>query len=159
MTKAINVHPDGNFTPHALVKVTAWATEGKTKRWIAASLDVPFKRFEALMDKAKGDNPLRIAWETGYAAHEQEIVDRLIAVGKGESKGAMIALIFYSKAKLGWTDKADAPGTGADNRVQIFLPAPMARGEYYKMMGVQDPADTAKDIGSAVTIDLQPNKT
>lgn len=175
MTKAIMVRPDGTLSPKALELLTQRAAEGKTQRSIAAELGLPLKKFELVLDRKKGDNPERLAWEAGHARIEQAVADSFLAAGMGQTieapqvdeqgnvmlnddgsekkvrvrgtnggKNSVIALIYYSKAQLGWTEKA-AGALVNDNRIQITLPGPMTQEAWFKGLGIDKPLDYRKD--------------
>lgn len=121
------------------------AAENKTQRSIAAELGVPYRSFEAMLNKEKGHNDLRLAWERGHAAVEQKIADFLLKSATGASKGAVIAAVFFAKARLGWSDK-EAPAN-VQNNININLPKPMSRDEYFKSLGISGPIDSRmKDV-------------
>lgn len=86
MTKAINVNDKNEFTPAALKKIEAWAKEGKTLAYIAAQLELPLRKLNAMFEKEKGDNGGRLAYERGRAVKEQEHLDYLEAACRGTCK-------------------------------------------------------------------------
>lgn len=87
MTKALHIteSADGTreFTPAALRKIEAWAAEGKTIAYIASQVEVPVRLFNSMMERSKGENSLRLAYERGRAAKEQEHLDYLEKAVKG----------------------------------------------------------------------------
>jgi hypothetical protein len=166
MTRPILVRQDGTLGPKALEMVETMASEGKTQRSIAAALGIPAKKFEKLLERNKGENEERLAWERGHAAIEQKVADSMLAAGMGTviekeeadsetgekvivrerhiSKVGGAQLIFYAKAQLGWTEKP----TGAlvnDNRIQITLPGALSMDDYFRGLGIDKPLDFRKD--------------
>lgn len=77
MTEARPVRADGTLTPQGLKRVEEMAAKGRSQGTIAAFLGVPKREFESMMAKGKGNNPIRLAWESGNASREQELADRM----------------------------------------------------------------------------------
>lgn len=177
MTAPILVKEEGNFvslTPAGLQLVEKMARDDKTLRSIAAKLGLPFRKLDKMLDRAKGDNPERIAWESGHADHEQHVRDvvRAKALGdavelpmvdergdplldeNGKFKLARVqipnngkdsaVLLIWYTKQLGWSEKPTGPVVN-DNRIQITLPAPMTPEQYFKTLGIDAPLDFRKD--------------
>lgn len=142
----------------ALALVTTMATHGKSQRTIAAHFQMNFKTFEEHLGKDRGDNALQLAWQKGRAAHEQHFADLFVAVSASDSKGAVIAAIFYAKAQFGWQDRAQTNLT-INTGPQWVLPGAMSPEDYYKKLGVTGPREAvsiAKRDLTAVPLLPQP---
>lgn len=164
---------DGDVGPAGLRLIEEMAANNKTQGTIAAELGVSQKRLRTLMERQKGENAVRMAWEAGHAKLEQRVADAMLAAGLGTSvmeeakdetgkvilnedgtprmvevryvsKMGATQLIFYSKVKLGWTEKPSGPLV-QDNRIQITLPSPLSTEDYMKMLGQGAPLDFRKD--------------
>lgn len=77
MTKAVGVKEDGTLTQQAVAKIEKMASERKTQAVIAAALGMTFADFKQQLDKNKGRNPARMAYEAGRAVVEQSMVDAM----------------------------------------------------------------------------------
>lgn len=142
------------------------AASGRSQRTIAAELGVSHKKFEKMLERGKGDNDERLAWERGFASHEQMVSDKMLADGMGTlreedeldddgvptgnkvmvrhtSKGGSIQLIYYSKSRLGWQEKPTGPLI-QENRINITIPGPMTHEEFFAATGVPMPLDYRK---------------
>lgn len=148
MTKPVLVRADGTLGPTALKMVEDMAAEGKTQRSIASALGLSKKKFEKMLDRNKGDNPERLAWEAGHSVIEQTAKDLLWSKAQGNGKDSAIALFFFCKTQLGWTEKPDG-SLVQDNRIQITLPGPLSREDFYKSIGIEAPLDFRKDKSKA----------
>lgn len=135
---------DGSYSLAAFRLVEELAADNKTQRYIAAQLGVPFRTFEADLNKNKGQNELRLAWERGFAEVEQEVADFMLTQMRANTKGSIIAGIFFAKSRLGWREKDDSP-QGNQSNIQIVLPRPMTEEQYYKTLGMSGP-DRALNI-------------
>lgn len=149
------------------------AADHKSQASIAVALGVSKKKFKEILEKDKGENPSRLAWESGHAIAEQQVIDNMRAAMLGTmtfepmvdadnkpiideetgqqklekvrvvSKGAVIQGIWYTKTQFGWTEKPTGP-TFQDNRINITLPAPTSREDYFKRLGIAGPLDFRK---------------
>lgn len=72
------------LTKAGLKLVEKMARDDKTLRSIAAKLGIPFRKLDKMLDRNKGDNPERIAWEHGHADHEQHVRDIVRAKALGD---------------------------------------------------------------------------
>lgn len=177
MTKAIIVRNDNTLSPAGLKLVEKCSSEGKTQRYIAAELGIPLKTFEKMLERGKGNNPERLAWEAGHARYEQRAADALQSEAFGvlvdletydaegqpildeagepvrakvripTSKGHIISLIYLTKARLGWSEKPH--NLVQDNRIQITLPGAMSGEDFFKGLGIDQPLDFRKDKSKA----------
>lgn len=127
--------------PHILEAVEHWSSVMQTQRTIAARLNKPLRTFEAAMAHNKGDNPMRLAFESGRAVAEQRKIDVCELLDPRNPKH-MVAWIFYMKSNFGWKDRpeqatADAP------KIQFVLPAPHKTVEdYMTSIGQKEVIDT-----------------
>ena len=181
MTKAVLVRPDGTCGASGLALIEESAADNKTQGTIASMLGIPRKKFDAMLNRSKGDNPERLCWERGHARLEQKVADTMLAAAMGDvvdevvlgadgapiideatgkpkvervrvqSKIAATLMIYFSKARLGWQEKP----TGAliqDNRIQITLPAPSTKEEMFRRLGIQGPLDFRKEKPQPVAL-------
>lgn len=142
------------------------AARGRTQRTIAAELGVSHKKFEKMLERGKGDNEERLAWERGHAVIEQRVHDVLLASVMGDlveedvlgedgaptgekqmvrvqSKLGGLHLMFYAKTRLGWQEKPTGPLI-QENRINITIPGPMTHEEFFAATGVPMPLDYRK---------------
>ena len=126
------------LTADGLVLVEKLGRAGSTQNYIASKLGVTQGAFKKLLGRAEEETEARLAWERGRAAHEQDIIRQLLAHGKKN----VVALIFYSKAKLHW--KENEPDAGFTSNIQITLPDSMTKEQYYATLGIDGPIDTRK---------------
>lgn len=169
MTKPIFVREDGSCGPAALTLIETMAREHKTIGSIAKALGISKRKLRTMFEKAKGENPEHLAYESGHADFEQQVTDiaRGAALGvvidepvldaNGEqelnedgskktekvrvlSKAQSILLMYFTKTQLGWSEKGSAVSV-QDNRINITLPAPISREEMFKRLGITAPLD------------------
>jgi len=126
------------LTPAGLELVEKLAAKASTQNSIAGKLKITASAFRKLLGKADEETPARFAWEKGRGEHEQDIIKKLLMHGAKNP----IALIYYSKAKLGWREN-EAPSEASTSNIKIILPAPMSREDYYRMLGITGPVDAA----------------
>lgn len=129
--------------PHVLEAVSAWAAKMLTQRSIATRLNKSLRAFEEAMAKNKGDNPMRVAYETGRAVAEQAHIDMCQTLDPRNPKH-MVAWIFYMKAQFGWKDRPEL-ATNEAPKIQFTLPAPHKSVEDYM-----------NSIGQKAEIDTRP---
>lgn len=163
------------LTPRGLALVESMARADKTLRSIAAKLKMPFRKLDKMLDRNKGDNPERMAWELGHADHEQHVRDvvRAKALGDcvelpivdergepildeetGEFKMARVQIPSSGKdgaVLLIWYTKqlgwSEKP-TGVinnDNRIQLTLAEPTSAEDMFKRLGIEGLLDFRKD--------------
>jgi hypothetical protein len=128
-------------TPAGLRQLERLAREGAPQSKLAAALGMPQRRLKTLFDRNDGDNPVRLAYERGYADFEHAVVQRLLVHGKTNP----IPLIFLAKAKLGWRE-GEQPAASVQSNVVISLPAPLTEAEYFKLLGIEKPLDFTKPL-------------
>lgn len=173
MTKPIYIRDDGTCGPAALKLIEDMARDAKSIGSIAKVLGCSQRKLKTIFERQKGENPERLAWESGRADHEQEFIDRMVGAimgsvtyeevidektgmpaldGDGKpmlekvrivSKAAAIQGMFYAKAQLGWKEKDDGP-VFQDNRINISLPDSLSREEMFKRLGIDAPLDFRK---------------
>jgi len=133
--------PNG-LSPSALELVERLAARASTQNFIAGRLGITAAAFKRLLGRADDEGPARLAWERGRAEHEQDVIRKLLAHGQKN----VIALIFYSKAKLGFRENEIA--AAVESNIKIVLPRPMTEEEYYKTLGMTGPdkANNIKDV-------------
>lgn len=133
--------PDG-LTASGLELVERLAARASTQNYIAGRLGITASAFKRLIGRTDDEGQPRLAWERGRAEHEQDVIRKLLAHGKKN----VIALIFYSKAKLGFRENEAAPAV--ESNIKIVLPRPMTEEQYYKTLGMNGPdrANNIKDI-------------
>jgi hypothetical protein len=116
--------PRVEITAAGLSLVEATARAGGSQALCASKLSIGLSTFKRIINEDDGNNATRLAFEKGKAELEFEVATLLLKQGR---KGNTIALIFYSKAQLGWTD---APQVGTQVGVQIVLPDSMSRENF-----------------------------
>lgn len=126
------------YSDEALERVTLMAACGQLQRSIASHLKIKYKHFSEDVSSNKGDNEVCLAWERGHAAHEQVFANLVMETASGNSKGAIIALIFYAKSILGWRDRESAQ-VNLNSGVTLVLPHGLTREEYYAKLGIKGP--------------------
>jgi hypothetical protein len=133
--------PNG-LSPSALELVERLAARASTQNFIAGRLGITAAAFKRLLGRSDDEGPARLAWERGRAEHEQDVIRKLLAHGHKN----VIALIFYSKAKLGFRENEPAPTP--ESNIKIVLPRALTREEYYKSLGISGPvlANNIKDV-------------
>jgi hypothetical protein len=133
--------PNG-LTASGLELVERLAARAGTQNFIAGRLGITAGAFKRLLGRTEDENPTRLAWERGRSEHEQDVIRKLLAHGRKN----VIALIFYSKAKLGFRENEPPPV--ADSNIKIVLPRAFTEEEYYKSLGLTGPvkANNIKDI-------------
>lgn len=173
MTKPVYVREDGSCGPTALKMIEDMSADHKSQASIAVALGVSKKKFKEMLEKEKGENPERLAWEAGHAVAEQQFIDHGRAASLGDvtmepmfdenhkpiideatgeqkmekvrvvSKAGAIQFIWFTKTQFGWTEKPTG-ATFQDNRINITLPAPTSREDYFKRLGIAGPLDFRK---------------
>lgn len=163
------------LTPAGLKLVETMARSDKTLRSIAAKLKMPFRKLDKMLDRNKGDNAERMAWELGHADHEQHVRDvvRAKALGDcvelpivdergepvidpetGEFKVARVQIPGSGKDSavlLIWYTKQlgwseKASGPiNNDNRIQLTLAEPTTMQDMFKRLGIEGLLDFRKD--------------
>ena len=130
------------LTVSGLELVERLAARASTQNYIAGRLGITAGAFKRLLGRAEDENPTRLAWERGRSEHEQDVIRKLLAHGQKN----VIALIFYSKAKLGFWEREPPPV--ADSNIKIVLPRARSREEYNKSLGISGPvlANNIKDV-------------
>ena len=118
--------PRFDITPAGLKIVEACARQGGSQSLCASSLGMSLNTFKRIIGEEDGNNSTRLAFEKGKSELEFEVSTLLLEHGRA---GNVIALIFYSKAQLGWTD---APQVNTQVGVQIVLPDSMDRESFAK---------------------------
>jgi hypothetical protein len=118
--------PRVEITAAGLAVVEATARAGGSQALCASSLGIALSTFKRVINESDGNNAVRLAFEKGKAELEFEVATLLLKQGR---KGNTIALIFYSKSQLGWTD---APQVNTQVGVQIVLPDSMDRESFAK---------------------------
>lgn len=140
MKQAKNQNGGWQTHPDVLDAVEAWAEQMKTQRWIAAKLGKPVRTFEEALNKEKGENALRLAYERGRAEAEQRHIDNCESLDPKDSK-QVVAWIFYMKAQYGWKDKPENSESDGP-KITFVLPGPQSEEDYYKSLGISEPIDT-----------------
>jgi len=123
------------LSEQGLKLVERLARRGAPQSKIAASLGITLRRFKSLMDADESD--VRLRWEKGRADHEDEIAKQLVKHGRR----SFAALIYYSKAALGWKENDPATAVSVQSNIRLTLPRPMSTEDYFKMCGVSAPVD------------------
>jgi hypothetical protein len=100
------------------------AADGAPQTRIASALGIGHGTFKNFLKAEAGDNPVRLAWEAGRGTLEAEIASLLLAKGRG---GDTIALIYFSKAQLGWSEQPSISNTVG---IQIVVPDSMDRDAF-----------------------------
>ena len=130
------------LTASGLELVERLAARASTQNYIAGRLGITASAFKRLLGRTDDDGQARLAWERGRAEHEQDVIRKLLAHGQKN----VIALIFYSKAKLGFRENEPTPAV--ESNIKIVLPRPMTEEQYYKTLGMTGPdaANNIKDV-------------
>lgn len=116
-------------TPAGRVLIEALASEGNDQLTIAKALGISRPTLIACRDR---DVKVEEAWATGHAQLADEITHALLALGR---KGNVVALIYLSKARLGWTDQPQAEERAPS--VVINLPESRTPEEHMKLLTYQ----------------------
>lgn len=139
ITKA-SKHTHWYSTEQVLKAVELWASEKKSQRTIAAWLGKSLRGFEEALARDKGENTLRLAYESGCAQVEQRMIDMCMALKPTDPK-LVVAWIFFMKAQFAWRDKPEHAVNDAP-KISFILPGPMSEEEYFKKLGIAGPIDT-----------------
>ncbi len=114
-----------NITPAGLKVIEAMAAEGQDQRTIAKRLGVDRK---TLTDLRERDPAVALAWERGHGELASELTHMLLHKAR---EGNIIAMIYLTKARLGWREGTPAEGAGAPAvQVNIQIPPPMSPEEF-----------------------------
>jgi hypothetical protein len=116
--------PRVEVTPAGLSLVEATARAGGSQALCAAKLAISLSTFKRIINEDDGNNAVRLAFEKGKAELEFEVATLLLRQGR---KGNTIALIFYSKSQLGWSDQ---PQVNNQTAIQIVLPDSLDRAAF-----------------------------
>jgi len=133
VTRESSRHGEQRFeiTPAGLKLVEACARQGGSQALCASSLGMSLHTFKRIIGEDDGNNPTRLSFEKGKSELEFEVSTLLLQHGRA---GNVIALIFYSKAQLGWSD---APQISTQVGVQIILPDSESRENFAKRIEVR----------------------
>lgn len=175
MTKPVLVRPDGSIGPAGLRLIEEMAAASRSQRSIAVALGVSFKKFERSLEKNKGENDVRVAWEAGFAVADEKYGDMIRArafggvqqletcseegtpllnedgtpqtvyVNMPNLKDAATYAIWLGKNKFGWADKPQQTGLDTDGRIQITLPDALSFAEFMKAAGQTEAIDARRD--------------
>lgn len=107
----------------------AMAAEGNDQATIARALGISPPTLIACRDR---DEEVQEAWTMGKATLADELTHILLGHARGAGKGAVIAAIYLTKARLGWTDQPQ-PEERAP-AVVIHLPDARSPEDYMKMI-------------------------
>jgi hypothetical protein len=126
------VLPDGPYllgerrdvTPAGLQLIEVIAANGGGQPAIAAKLGMPKATFLKRCNVNDGDNECRLAFERGKAALDFEMATLLLNQAR---EGNTLAMIYFSKARLGWTDTPQPQQTVG---IQIVVPDSLSREQY-----------------------------
>ncbi len=132
-------HTAGVWTVPALTMVKEMAANGQGQNIIAAKMGVILKTWNHHIAENKQDNPLALAWQAGWAEHEQFWRDMCMEMAMGDSKGATIMAIFYAKSQFGWRDRNDITINNNGGGNIVYLPKGLSGEEYYKKLGISGP--------------------
>lgn len=135
----------GKWRPEALQLLEDMAASGMLQKMIAAHFKMTHKTFQGHVQKDKYENPVHLAWEAGHAIHEQGHANLIRSMCVGDSKGAVVAAIFYAKAQFGWRDRPEQGGN-VTSGVTFILPGSMSSEEYYKKLGIAGPLQSGQDV-------------
>lgn len=114
-----------DLTPTGLRLVEKMAREHKTIRYIASKIGLPFSKLNKMLDRNKGDNAERMAWERGHADFEQHVTD----VVRGRALGDAIDLPILDENNEPIVDEVTGeyktarvkiPGSGKDAAVLLI---------------------------------------
>ena len=112
-------------TPAGLKVIEAMAAEGQDQRTIAKALGIDRK---TLTDLRERDPAVALAWERGHGDLASELTHMLLQKAR---EGNIVAMIYLTKARLGWREGTPADGTAPPSvQVNIQIPAPMTDKEF-----------------------------
>ncbi|MEE9250173.1 MAG: hypothetical protein V3U93_03485 [Alphaproteobacteria bacterium] len=117
------------ITENGRALIEAMATEGQDERTIARALGISQRTLVRCRDR---DEEVEEAWADGHAQLADELTHILLGHARGEGKAAIIAAIYLTKARLGWTDQPQ-PEERAP-AVVIHLPDARSPEDYMKMI-------------------------
>jgi len=115
-------------TAAGLTVLEALAADGAPQSIGASTLGISISQFKKMLASEDDDAnaPVMLAWQRGFAALEHEVSRHLLTAMR---KGNVIAAIFFSKARLGWTE---TPPIQNQVGVQIVLPDSLSSEDYAK---------------------------
>ena len=129
-------------TAAGLKVIEAMAAEGQDQRTIAKRLGIDRK---TLTDLRERDTAVALAWDCGHGELASELTHMLLQKAR---KGNIVAMIYLTKARLGWREGTPADGTAPPSvQVNIQIPAPMTDKEFAMIIEgrarpTQDPQPT-----------------
>lgn len=122
-------------TDAGLAVVERLAAAGNADATIALALGLNRKVFSHLLREGDdGDERVIDAYYIGKGALADELTDILFTHAR---EGNVTALIYLSKARLGWRDQGPAAPVGNAVQINITVPAPMSNEEFAKMIEVK----------------------
>lgn len=116
-------------TPAGLKVIEAMAAEGQDQRTIAKRLGVDRK---TLIDMRDRDPVMDEVWARGHGELASELTHLLLTKARA---GNIIAMIYLTKARLGWREGTPAEGAGQANvQVNINIPPSMSKAEFQRII-------------------------
>ena len=116
------------LTPAGLDVVEQMVAGGKSKGSIAKELGISAQLFRKILDR---DGKVKEFYDRGIAKLEDWATDRLMKMAE---KGNVTALIYLTKARLGWNE---AGPPVAQTNVQIVLPQARSEADYMQTIEVK----------------------
>ena len=114
--------------PAGLKVIEAMAAEGQDQRTIAKRLGVDQKTLRDIRDR---DPAMAEAWDRGHAALADELTHLLLTKARA---GNIIAMIYLTKARLGWREGTPTEGARQAVQVNIQIPPPMSDAEFRRVI-------------------------
>lgn len=137
MASPLGIKPDGTASHAALKKIKEMAEAGTPVAAIAVHFGYTKRKFHTWMDRNKGENDIRHAWEHGKALHEAWLQQKFMEMASSKANGALGALCFLAKTQHQWREVPEAKATQVG--VQIVLPGSYSREEWEKKMAAEGP--------------------
>ena len=120
------------ITPAGRALIEAMSAEGNDQRTLARALGIGQSTLVRCKER---DEAVKDAWADGHALLADELTHILLGHARGDGKASVIAAIYLTKARLGWTDQPQ-PEERAPN-VIINLPESRSPEEHMKLLEFQ----------------------
>lgn len=130
MADARPLKPDGTASKGALKTIEEMAGNGRPMSAIAAHFGYSKRKLQMWMDRNKGENDIRLAYERGKAMDEAFIQEKLRALADSKGNGALGALCFLAKTQHQWREVPEPKAQQVG--IQIVIPGSYSREEWEK---------------------------
>lgn len=117
------------ITPTGRALIEAMAAQGNDQRTIARALGIGQSTLVRCKER---DEAVKDAWADGHALLADELTHILLGHARGDGKASVIAAIYLTKARLGWTDQPQSEERAPN--VVINLPESRTPEAYLKLI-------------------------